>query len=464
MLDENLDQIFAFLGTALDPHKVCEETNCCPKEPNLPHPSSQDDGEKVVELVEVINIFPIEQPKEMSQFVPFVEIQRTATKINKPGNVQCQLCKQVYAWMLQQLKDNATEEQIVQLLDRVCDELPTKDKSQCKALVEENVEQLINFLKSQTDPDMACKMMGLCLQREITPEIEDTDVVAEETIKNGAECILCKRAYAWILKQLNDNATEQEIISALDKVCDTLVPQKDRPSCKTFINQYTDEFIRLITQQTDPELACALMGVCLMDKDSNRVKVYGVERNEAPETNEILDHDDRTEEIIDEPTKFKDDICYECQQVMHFLQQELYDHRTEESVQDWVEKNMCDNLANVMARESCDAFVKEYGAQIMNVIALKVFDPTVVCNEKLKVCFPDPETSEAVAATEISTNPNLEFELIQPEKTEMCSLCVNIVDKIDSILESHTEMETDLFQISKQICNQVPEKSIAKVK
>jgi hypothetical protein len=63
--------------------------------------------------------------------------------------------------------------------------------------------------------------------------------------------------------ELKDKRDEEATIGALESVC-KLVPRKDIPRCDTFIEQYADEFIPILVEETNPSIVCDRVGICLV--------------------------------------------------------------------------------------------------------------------------------------------------------------------------------------------------------
>ena len=68
----------------------------------------------------------------------------------------------------------------------------------------------------------------------------------------STQCVLCEFVIQTLDKQLGDNATEEEIIKALDEVCEAL-PDTLRESCEQFVSTYGPTVIALLLQELDPQ-------------------------------------------------------------------------------------------------------------------------------------------------------------------------------------------------------------------
>ena len=71
----------------------------------------------------------------------------------------------------------------------------------------------------------------------------------------STQCVMCEFVIKTLDSQLSDNATEEEIIKALDEVCDIL-PDTIKAPCEAFVQQYGPTVIALLLQELDPQQVC----------------------------------------------------------------------------------------------------------------------------------------------------------------------------------------------------------------
>ena len=278
-----------------------------------------------------------------------------------------------------------------------------------------------------------------------------TPLEVSEPVKTDIECVICKRIVQMVVEELKDNRTEEAIISALKNVC-SLFPRKERNKCDSFVEQYADELIHILIEEGDPSLACALLGVCVPKSYWQTINRPNHEREEtdsikwtkivAPIGEEGTD----SETLSSEGKVNKNKLCFECELLMHFIQNEIYDYNNEEQIEEFVEHQLCDRMKIVITKDACNQFIRQYGPQVMQLIAQKIFDPTTVCQSELKLCnttqdIPSPQTQEQ------------DFQISW--SSEKCDLCVQLVQKIDTLLESE-EFDKEVAKIVEKTCHTLP--------
>ncbi|KAH0913329.1 hypothetical protein HID58_036650 [Brassica napus] len=99
---------------------------------------------------------------------------------------------------------------------------------QCKTVVDQYGQTILDLLLSETQPKKICSQIGLCTfdgKRDVSMGIES--VVDKENAKssNGvgdAACSACEMAVVWIQSQLRQNMTQERILDYINDLCERL--------------------------------------------------------------------------------------------------------------------------------------------------------------------------------------------------------------------------------------------------
>lgn len=344
-------------------------------------------------------------------------------------------------------------------------------------MLDEYLDTLFEFLRTSINPLQICQSLKACpsqfIQMERLPSLNDivnifppgleiempktenqADKNQDQNAADDLECLLCKRIVNIILNELKDNRTEDAIVAALDHVCQ-LFPKARRDECQSFVERYTDELIHILTEETDPEMACTLLGVCMPKSVRDSLPTHEQEDN-SKETISWVEIQPAMEVKADSSNvdESKSKYCFECELVMHFIQQEMYDSKSEEQIEEFIQTKVCDKVKVLSLKETCDTFVREYGPMIIQLIAQRVFDPTVVCQKELKIC---PNHTKSVVSEDISPTT----ESVSPSRK--CSICISIVEKLDLILEDDI-VEKETAQFIEHSCAALPKSHQDEVK
>lgn len=391
----------------------------------------------------------------------------------KPKTVdpECILCRKIFKFLYEYIQSERTEKKIEEALDKVCDQVfPSTRKLQCEKFVAQYTAQIIEVLLQTTDPREACYLMSFCPQKrtennaevivDIVPMVllqrktivrtkpqesgnilpmillqgkavarirpqETVDVVpmmnlnrkaVVKTEQDSPLCDVCKSIFTTVNDIIKQNGTS--IAEALEKVCNTC-PAKEK--CQQVLDKYFERILDMLEERTEPDVACAALKLC------DGQKSFVGEREENPvETSESGEHEERNNEVESEGDK-KFHICFECQAVTRIIQQELYNYKTEEEITNFIRKDICPRLVNSQMKEACQSFITQYGDSIIQMIALKIFDPDVICERELKLC---PQIALPVSAP---STPQVDFVFQHADQEKTCNLCVDLVTKLSSM-------------------------------
>jgi saposin len=224
----------------------------------------------------------------------------------------------------------------------------------------QELEQLL------ADPKQVCTELGLCSASKekvmavllskalpikmktfagITMKKHARNLLKAMPVKSSAECILCKFVAAKLDDMLAQNATQQEIQAALDKVC-SFLPSTVGAECKQFIDEYAAEILQILSQELNPSMICTALGLCTSKEQLKKLHSNG-------------------------------EACEICTLVATYLKNMLKDDTTDQEIIDALKKG-CNYLPSQIASE-CTAIVSEYGKTVLQLIANS--DPKALCTE-----------------------------------------------------------------------------------
>lgn len=99
---------------------------------------------------------------------------------------------------------------------------------ECKAVVEQYGETIIEMLLEKTQPQKICSQIGLCISagtRGISMVTENDVDTNRPKISNGlqdAMCSSCEMAVVWIQNQLRQNETQDRILNYVNELCERI--------------------------------------------------------------------------------------------------------------------------------------------------------------------------------------------------------------------------------------------------
>ena len=260
------------------------------------------------------------QPKPKTKTsLPMSELTPATAVVEKKSekaesSAECVLCEFAMSLITKELEKNATEAQIEHALAQLCQKTPAPLRKECSEFVKQYGPIIVNLLVNAADPEKICEMISLCPgqiqivhhQKQQQPEVYNkfknreyllkmrkdewtkkhkSDEIAQQLLNkkkstrksffgdeeskelvngignNTIECSLCIYAAELIDKALEQNKTEEQIVTELLLVCN-LFPGDLKNQCSAFINEYGPYVIKLIAADLNPQEACAALKLC----------------------------------------------------------------------------------------------------------------------------------------------------------------------------------------------------------
>ncbi|XP_077973904.1 uncharacterized protein LOC120347581 isoform X1 [Styela clava] len=336
-------------------------------------------------------------PNEICALIKLCNSETTVAKIahqTVKGEVECEVCTLVISEAQKMLEDDATEAEIVNELNKACQILPEKDRDECASFVDAYAKEILDLLAQKLDAKTICTEIKLC-----AASMKKTE---RENVKGEVECEFCTLVISEAQKLLEDDATEQEILDAIGKVCPMLKKYED--DCNTFVHEYGPTLLKLLAKELSPSEICTEVKLCVS-------------------------------KTIEESVT----SAAECE-VCTLIATELDKVLSEESTQAEIEaalKEVCDVLPDSV-KDTCNGLVTQYGTEIVNLL-VEEFKPDMICVQ-LELC---QSTKEILKVESITSSA----------ECEVCTLIATELDKVLSEESTQEEIEAAL----KEVCDVLPD-------
>lgn len=291
---------------------------------------------------------------------------------NAKNGSECETCKAIVEEVQSLAQNPAIQKEIVDYLKTDVCKYFGKSKDQCSMAVEKFAPTVFKFLSTWLDPDARCRGFGFCPSSRLSASsVSSVNNIHKDAAKipslkphevsNQNECALCELVLNAIKSMLAKNATEEEIIEGLDKVC-SMLPGTLNATCKDFVNEYVPAILAMLRQEVDPEQVCALLGLC-----SSKLGTF----------NKLVTAQGKS-----------GDTCFVCKAVVQYIQALLEDKSSLSEIEKLMKK-VCNFLPDSM-KSQCVDIVDTYGALIAHMIATE-YTPEQIC-KVIKLC--SSETAE----------------------------------------------------------------------
>ncbi|XP_044515030.1 prosaposin [Gracilinanus agilis] len=409
----------------------------------------------------------------------------------------CEACKKVVSVVENFLKENGSETEIENYLEKECEMLPQEDwVSKCKEIMESYLPIIIDALKGEmSNPEEVCSALSFCrsLQKHLATqsqhqqelesnsisEVDMSKVVAplmsniplllypqgetqnkphqSEVSDDGDVCQDCQQLITDLQKAVKDNTTfVQDLVEHFKEECELLGPGVSE-MCKNYISQYSDIAVQMLMHMQDqgPKEICSYAGFCerkqrpletLVPASKTAAEVIPAEVIPAEVIPaEVIPAEVIPAEVIPavemvEP--IKEDVvqakagptCELCQYVIKEVIKLLEGNKTKEDMIHAVEK-VCSVIPKSMAEE-CRDLVEAYGPAIVDLL-LDETSPHLVCS-LLSLC----KDKESVNVAKLKSGA-------------FCELCKKIDGYLDKNLDKNSTQAMILSAFLKA-CGMLP--------
>jgi len=368
-----------------------------------------------------------------SQEARHVEIFMHRNRGEKPN---CPMCLFAITSLEEYIKNKRTEENIRKALGTLCSHLSDNLQEECNDFVETYTNEIVEACIAQLNPQEICVYLKICEDktppRSLIPPVQyggqvSTNEIPDRTafgkimpkkIKSSPVCVLCEFVMSQLEQELKNNATEDEIKTAVHNICNHL-PKSVRKECNGFVDQYADVVIQLLIESLDPTQVCAELKLC----DQKRNHYLDVNNLMNIETFGPLP----TEEHVNSPQ------CSLCKIVMTQIENMLQGRVNEADIIKAVH-GVCNVLPKHQSKE-CNDFINKNGDKIIELLKLAI-QPSEICS-LMFFCSSD-------------------FNMVRLD-VRKCSVCEAAVDIMDKVLEN-PHVDHALEHVLEKTCRALPRK------
>ncbi|KAI8521805.1 hypothetical protein Bbelb_015590 [Branchiostoma belcheri] len=302
----------------------------------------------------------------------------------------CDTCEEVVGLARMIIGMNATEEEILEVVEKACTVLPEALQDSCKTLVETYGPEVIQLLKSELDPQAVCQALKLCTEGKALPQKPAPE-------KPLDLCPECEAAVKKAKELVDKNTTEAQVVDFLKvHLCEQLGALA--AACNSTMDTYGPIVYKLLEQKIDPDKICKAIGLC---KNATFVHLP-------------------IKPVLQQPN----DLCDDCKLVMTEVQALIKSNKSEAEVIEYLKVHLCEKLG-ALAKE-CNSTMDTYGPIIYQLLESKL-DPDAVC-KAVKLC----PTSELIAR----------LQQVQKGPNSICDDCEEVMQKAhDYVADNATQAE-----------------------
>ncbi|XP_032464686.1 prosaposin isoform X3 [Phocoena sinus] len=282
----------------------------------------------------------------------------------------CQDCIQMVTDVQTAVRTNSSfVEALVDHAREECDRLGPGMADMCKNYINQYSEIAIQMVMHMQDqqPKEICGLVGFCdevkevpmktlvpakvVSENVIPALELVEPIKKDPVPAKADiyCEVCEYVVKEVVKLIDNNRTEEEIIHALDTVCSKL-PSSLSEECQEVVDTYGSSILSILLQEASPELVCSMLHLC-SSRGLPALTAHVMPRKDGG-------------------------FCEVCEKLVTYLEHNLEKNSTKEQILAAFEKG-CSLLPDPYQKQ-CDQFVTEYEPVLLEIL-VDVLDPSFVC-------------------------------------------------------------------------------------
>lgn len=186
---------------------------------------------------------------------------------------ECLLCEELVKKVEKKVENDKSREHIKEVLEQACSTFRRKSlKEKCIEIVDKNSDYIIEAIVKEVTPKEICIGLGFCIVDESENHIKELTPALTAKLQDTPQCVLCELVMTKLEAELKDKKTQEEIENTVKNIC-TKLPNSVSKKCDSFINEYADLIISLLSTVPPKEL-CGEINLCLTEqkKDLSRRK------------------------------------------------------------------------------------------------------------------------------------------------------------------------------------------------
>ncbi|XP_014225050.1 uncharacterized protein LOC106651173 [Trichogramma pretiosum] len=365
--------------------------------------------------------------------LPFGERVIAVPKNDLEGKQMCALCEYVLHYIQEAVTDPKAEDDIKNVVGRVCKKLPNSIQSECNQFVDTYGDALVAILAQEIDPAEVCPMIHLCPSQQLLESWKQIpkEHVIEHPKEDKPNCPLCLFGVTQLYNVIKDNKTEESIESALDKLCVHL-PNSLIDQCESMVKTYSKQIIEMILADLTPQEVCVYLKLCDDNKEEETlISFIPIDQNGEIMSNEIPMGPTYVVSVPDEPEVSSNTECVVCEFVMQYLEKAMNSKKSKDEIEQMFH-GVCNHLPRHMS-EKCNTFVTEYAEVVIELLTQEV-SPKEICTI-IDLCKSD--------TTKLK------------ESVSECALCQSIIANIEKLLVNSKANE-NIHKIVTSVCKYLP--------
>jgi len=208
----------------------------------------------------------------LGEIIGYINQDETPTQVctqlnfctSKPKAVKqsdvCGDCEEVIGYIENWLNSTENSEEVVVAVEVVCTFMPEWETT-CDYIVAYGVDDLIDFIETEEQPDVVCQQIGAC------------NVTKPAISLKQAECSGCEVVVGYIETWVESNYTVTQIETYLDAICPYIPDFSEQ--CTEIISQQVPLIVQELEGDESAQAVCTQIGICSSAKKPAHKSLIG---------------------------------------------------------------------------------------------------------------------------------------------------------------------------------------------
>ena len=197
-------------------------------------------------------------------------------------SIACTICQQLVNYVEQLLVEGFLEEEVMQLADQMCQELPAPLSTMCSTLVQQYIGDIIDYIEEEIESLDICIRLGLCEassprfnKKAVQRKLPARMAIRISKKDASVSCDMCQSMVKYIEQLLVDKKTEEEIIALVQVACQQL-PSPISSICVSTVSQFVPVIMSWLEQEIEVLDICVKLGLCDATKATKKITFANV--------------------------------------------------------------------------------------------------------------------------------------------------------------------------------------------
>lgn len=297
------------------------------------------------------------------------------SRITPSDGIGCGICKTIVSAVEAAISVNTSVDEIMSLLDIICDMSPEPVKDTCEKLVSTSIPIVITLIDQGIEAAEICTILKYCTGSSEKlgyhrPMLVGRRTAARPLLRRTRLmprdfCSTCTEIVHLIEKAIDSGASIETIEEMLDSFCESLPGFQSL--CESLVNQYTPLILEFIDQGIEALEICQKIGVCSSRQQVQRTHTFGryLQSTMRKSSFRHLLAESETRSSLRQSRVIPRDSCSVCKGIVKVIEQAIDSGASIDTIEELLD-SFCETLPAFQSL--CEQIVNKFVPTILELI------------------------------------------------------------------------------------------------